>query len=487
MQQNDGKRFEFPRPIHNTLNMRERQELCLPILNKNSLFYNNKHAIGERFKRNEWVSKMADVKGDIQGSIGVPKKRENGFNKAMYITRNDSKIINVTYLNGIGDVRTRKRKNHYIVSNYNTLVQKKRPCTYEDLHCKGEFLSRKQDRRPFNIKNLLVQKKYNQIPSLRFQGNLPMKEQILNSTKAIDDQIGRNFSLPIVKPLERPKSTGDLFDKELFKKEYLDPLKKLLNDNHYIPNQNMPFIYDTVNLNKKEHSDERNFERLITFFSTYYLQEEYLFDLIEKFNIEERLVMLILLNRAPKSVHSNCISTPNMKKYMQNYFIKPEVRTKGYKVTNNKRFIFRRVKGLMMDDLILKLKKRKMTKAQKDKLFISYYFIEQDEYSTLSMKQKEEMEWAINFYRENKLNFIWDFKVFRESFSKYFRVLRQQLQKNYFARKITSLKRYFRSLRDKSFEEIILLKSEAPKLALSHRSIKDYMNDFVISFGRHLK
>ena len=54
--------------------------------------------------------------------------------------------------------------------------------------------------------------------------------------------------------------------------------------------------------------------------------------------------------------------------------LKPEKRNKGYKVTNNKRFLLRQIKEILYQKFITKNKLMNLKKYEKDRLFYDFYF-----------------------------------------------------------------------------------------------------------------
>ena len=132
-----------------------------------------------------------------------------------------------------------------------------------------------------------------------------------------------------------------------------------------------------------------------------------------------------------------------------------EQRKKGYKVTNNKRFIFRKIRMTLQSRLIQGKLKNKLLKREKEQLFFAFYFENCSEYNSLNPTEKADLKLVLNTYEEKKIKIVWRFKKFTKDFAEIFADLFTHLSNSYYKEKLTKMRKYINSLKEIDKKAII--------------------------------
>ena len=228
-----------------------------------------------------------------------------------------------------------------------------------------------------------------------------------------------------------------------------------------------------------------NLFRLYNLFKVFYVEGTYERNLIFELNTREQLILCkiikVNINEIPKLVGNRELIASIADKYFGN-----GMKKKGYKVTNNKRFVFRKVRAILYKNLQNLQSSAKVSKKSRDAKFFIYYFQNAPEYSKLTTKERNDVKSLLKTYEESKIGVVWKFKAFTEDFSKVFFNFPEELTKAYYLKKVCALKFCLEYLDYKDDEQI--LKSDVPIKCLPRplNVIKQYMADFFNSFGDYL-
>lgn len=221
-----------------------------------------------------------------------------------------------------------------------------------------------------------------------------------------------------------------------------------------------------------------SFKTLYLFLNLFFIHREYKPCLIDFFTDNEILVFCKFINFPHYSVERFKNSMTQVLFLSDRVFNGVEVRKRGYKVTNNKRFIFRKVRQIML----IKLTKSKQLKKEKDKFFFHYYFSSQEEFSSLNIEDMSVLKTILMIYEEKKIDLIWRFELFRKDFISVFREFRKWLASTYFKNKLIGYRRFLLRLEGKDADHIKNIQLPFKKLPVNHNRISEYMNDFERGF-----
>ena len=227
---------------------------------------------------------------------------------------------------------------------------------------------------------------------------------------------------------------------------------------------------------------ESEFKVLKLFIILFYSFREYRPDLVDFFNNKEIHVFCKFLNRSQCSIEKFQRTKEKLLVLSNKVFNGIEQRKKGYKVTNNKRFIFRKIRMILQSKLIQGLLKKRILKREKEKLFFAYYFENCVEYKKLTEEEKYDLKVVLNTYEEKKIQIVWRFEKFSRDFSFVFVDLFKNLSLSYYKEKLAKINKFINSLKGLSEKDILKSKLPFKSLPVNHNSVEEYKKDFMDSF-----
>ena len=158
----------------------------------------------------------------------------------------------------------------------------------------------------------------------------------------------------------------------------------------------------------------------------------------------------------------------------------------GKKLTNNKRFIFRKIRSIMIRQFLNEIGKEHVGKKEKDKLFFEHYFVNQSEFSKLTPRQRTDIKSLFSIYYENKIHILWRFKKFTNDFSSILSTFLPQVKDLYFKEALLSVKIYLEFLKTKSPNFILTSNSHLKRLPYNRKVVEGFINGFYDKFGDYL-
>lgn len=229
------------------------------------------------------------------------------------------------------------------------------------------------------------------------------------------------------------------------------------------------------------------FRNLYTFLKTYYLDSVYDPSYIDSFTERETIVFKRLINKKQDIFNTSNDEKSDLKKTAYFVFNGTEERKRGYKITNNKRFVFRKIKTLLMNRYLIRIKKKNALKNERDNYFFNYYFASDKEYEKLNTTDQKKLYRFLDVYEESKIKLIWRFDHYVTDFSHMFYRFEDELRKTYYNEKLSKLKAFLVRLTKKPLESLNKARLPMKNLPLNHNVIKEYMQDFYNSYGYFLK
>lgn len=229
-----------------------------------------------------------------------------------------------------------------------------------------------------------------------------------------------------------------------------------------------------------------SFERLTIFLEDLYLKEIFKPGALESFNKYE-LIIICKIMKVPKAdIPTLLTDMLQLRDSFEQFYTSENPRNRKHKITNNKRFIFRKMKATMIDRLFQD-DNEFQNKKSKENEFFSRYFKSQPEYLTLNQAEADSLQSILKSYEEHKIKVLWRFKKFTRDFSSLFFNLTHMADNSHNLMKLNSFKLYLQSLCD--LDEAAIINSILPikSLPLSSHVIKQFMVDFFNSFGGYLQ
>lgn len=226
--------------------------------------------------------------------------------------------------------------------------------------------------------------------------------------------------------------------------------------------------------------------RLLNLFETFYIEGVYTRDAITDFTHREQLIFLKIIKTSSNDIPKLIGNTAQITQIANKYF-ESDNKRKSYKITNNKRFVFRKIKSIMYKNVQDPKSHSKVSKKTRDTKFFHYYFQNAPEYSKLTTRERADVKSLLRTYEESKINVIWKFKRFTTDFSKIFFSLPKEMMNTYYLKKVNVLKFCLEYVNDKSDDFILAEHLPIKSLPRPLTVIKEYMVDFFNSFGEYLK
>lgn len=248
----------------------------------------------------------------------------------------------------------------------------------------------------------------------------------------------------------------------------------------HIPNLNLVDNMDTKTIELSRLS------KIFNLFERYYLEGIYDRDIVMSLSQREQLILLKIIKVNENDIVS-CVGNQEYIVGMADKYFSHDAKRKGYKITNNKRFIFRKIRSILYKNIQDAKTNMKGSKKARDTKFYLMYFQNSPEYARLSPKERINLKSLLRTYEESKIGVIWKFSQFSEDFSKVFFEFPNQMADNYYKKKLNALKFYLEFLNDKDEDYILNAPVPIKSLPRPLTAIKQYMVDFYNSFGEHLK
>lgn len=228
------------------------------------------------------------------------------------------------------------------------------------------------------------------------------------------------------------------------------------------------------------------FQNLVTFLEEYYLQYNLHPEIILRLNPREKIILIRLLNTNFKNKKRAFEDQTFLQKLACDFFNKQPNQHKGYKVTNSKRFIYRKIKTVLYQNFKNGKFRKHLSKKALDNEFFEYYFSKAPEYQTLCPEEREAIKTLYFTYEETKIHLLWRFKIYKRNFTAILLNFKEEMQKYYFNQKVRNLKHFLESIHDRSEQDVKVVKLPFASLPLTHQVVDLYVSDFVRSFGDNL-
>lgn len=235
-----------------------------------------------------------------------------------------------------------------------------------------------------------------------------------------------------------------------------------------------------------ETIDTWDFKILNQFFESYYLKKDFQTELVDKFNIKEKIVFLKMIGIRNEYKQMALQDSKLLLSLAQQTLMTDKDEQKAYKVTNSKRFVYRKIKTIMYQEFKKKEFRRHLSKKDVDYQFFTYYFKNQPEYAELCDIEKKVIETLYFTYKESKIDLIWRFAKFTRDFTVILKRFPDELHKSYYTPKYETIKIFLESLNGKDVEYLRGVRPPCKKLPLNHCVIDLYISDFIKAFGKYL-
>ena len=227
--------------------------------------------------------------------------------------------------------------------------------------------------------------------------------------------------------------------------------------------------------------------RLGVFLKMYFLKGELNDKLLSEFNQYEDFMMAKLIGLDAKNILGCLRSKNHLITFVNNYFLNNGSKPRKYKITNGKRFIYRKIKTIMYQRFKKEKLNNKHGKVDSDRLFCQYYFYSDPYFEKLSDFEKNALSKLYHVYEERFLHLLWDFKKFKEDFVKVFSNFKFELFSCYYEKKLKRLLSEIKLIREDDFDFQRYKMKKVISLPLSHKMIDLYIRDFAMTFGFYLK
>ena len=330
---------------------------------------------------------------------------------------------------------------------------------------------------------------YNQSSGVLTNNSIGIKEELLNrqlineSFTFNDSKISLDINELNKLPVE-DNGVGQYFRNEL--KHFDNKIKKRITDIRLNDENSNGVNSKLTYAESPKNNNKQRFKNLLEFLERLYMDGYYNFSLILAFDRSELVILAKMLD-VPTN---NSIQLDNLRneirKKANNYFQSQENRKKGYKVTNNKRFIFRKIKAILFEKYKKKHSKGNIGKKYQNFQFFNYYFRNTDEFKAVAHNDGDEIKKLLYTYKEHKMDLLWQFKKFTKEFSLIFFNFQEELRNSYYNKRLQSVKFYLDYLNNKDLKYIQEFNLPCKNLPPTNSVVKQYMVDFYNSFGEYL-
>ena len=303
-----------------------------------------------------------------------------------------------------------------------------------------------------------------------------VKQEIFKKEEAKTTIVELNQTELVKKQLE--KKERDLVKKKLKKEEELLKKKKKLN-------LNKNFIqFEFINLQGYK------FDNLKKVFYSVYIDENFNESLYEKLDQIEWMLLAKLVSDKENHLYEP-LDYEKIKKTCEFFFFGKKTRPKGFKVTNNKRFVFHKIKEILMEKYVHKNNLGRFRKKVVLKNFCSFYFenenirnFENKEKMLLSLKDVKNV---FKRYNENKIRELWKYQLFTKHFQFVIDNFNKEIKETYYKKKMRIFDQFIETLSKKNRCNIKLL--ELPWKTLPHNlaTLNEFKDDFIKCNHRFFK
>lgn len=241
---------------------------------------------------------------------------------------------------------------------------------------------------------------------------------------------------------------------------------------------------------KEQKEDEKDnqwaYETLCSFLNKYYLKNDCDLEMLKRFNQKEKLILLRFVATKKISKSRAMQDMTYLTDVVKEFFLQDPKQIKGYKVTNSKRFIYRKVKAVMYHNFKQEGFRKHFGKRKTDNEFMKHYFYSNPIYDTLSKLDKITIEELFRIYEESKVSILWRFKNFKQDFTTVLFNFKDEIERIYYRPKLGNLKNFLESINDKDLENVRRTKLPFLALPVIHSIIDLYTANFMEAFKRSL-
>ena len=228
-------------------------------------------------------------------------------------------------------------------------------------------------------------------------------------------------------------------------------------------------------------------KKLSIFLRLYFLKGELNNELLAEFNQYEDFMMAKMIGLDSKNI-AGCLRSKNhLITFVRNHFLDNGNKPRKYKITNGKRFIYRKIKTIMYQRFKKEKLNSKQSKVDSDRLFCQYYFYSDPHFQQLSEFEKNALSKLYHVYEERFLHLLWDFKRFKEDFIRVFVNFKEELFNCYYEKKLKRLLSEIKLIKEEDFDFNRYKMKKVISLPLSHKMIDLYIKDFALTFGFYFK
>ena len=253
-------------------------------------------------------------------------------------------------------------------------------------------------------------------------------------------------------------------------------LSQKIDEDIKIENDYKNFLGDKKNFKIKKN----DFFFLKKFFYFLFFDGKFNKEIFKKFTFLDRFVMSKFVSN--KIDNENIfLNLENLKKKIFEKFLAEKKKEKGFKITNTKRFIFRKIKNILF---------KKFKKEKKDIshfLIIKYYFFNKND-KNLKFEKKDFLKYKkfLNDFKKLEIIEISKSKKFVKDFMIIFKKKNflKEMKKFYYQKKIDEIFFYLENLKIRkflNFNNIMLPWKEIP---YSHKSILKFRDNFEKSYKK---
>ena len=237
---------------------------------------------------------------------------------------------------------------------------------------------------------------------------------------------------------------------------------------------------------EEEKGNEWAYETLCSFLNKYYLKNDCDLEMLKGFNQKEKLILLRFVATKKISKSRAMQDMAYLTDVVKEFFLQDPKQIKGYKVTNSKRFIYRKVKAVMYHNFKQEGFRKHFGKRKTDNEFMKHYFYSNPIYDTLSKLDKITIEELFRIYEESKVSILWRFENFKQDFTAVLFNFKDEIERIYYRPKLSNLKNFLESINDKDLENVRRTKLPFLTLPVIHSIIDLYTANFMEAFKRSL-
>lgn len=229
------------------------------------------------------------------------------------------------------------------------------------------------------------------------------------------------------------------------------------------------------------------FENLKKIFYSVYINENFKETLYEKLDqIEWMLLAKLISDKENHLVEP--LNYQKIKKTCKFFFFGKKTRPKGFKVTNNKRFVFHKIKEILIEKFILNNNLFRFSKKAALKNFCSFYFENEsigiEKNNLLSLKDVKNV---FKRYNENKIRELWNYELFTKHFQFIIDNFNIEIKNTYYKKKMRIFHQFIETLSKKDRCNIKLINLPWKTLPHNQATLNEFKDDFIKCNSRFFK